>query len=298
MREYGRVAPTFWTGETGKALQSHSQEAVIMGAYLMTCAHSNMLGLYWLPIEYASLETGLGFEGASKGLSECMDVGFCKYDPISKYVWVVEMAHYQIAFKLKEKDNRVIGIQRAYAQLPGNPFLSDWFDHYAQDFLLTERRHPKGLVTPSEAITGKARQGKAQARLLPTPDGVGVNLASETGGKDLFGEPPHVNGSTPRKRSLACPFADIVALYHEMLCPPLAMVEALSAKREGHIRARWENDLKDLESWKRYFSDVATKPFLMGRKQGSNGRKPFKANLEWLTNQSNFLKVAEGQYDE
>ena len=47
MREYGKVSPKFWIGETGKALKRAGAEAVVVGVYLPRVpAHpgSNPLG--------------------------------------------------------------------------------------------------------------------------------------------------------------------------------------------------------------------------------------------------------------
>ena len=91
VRDYGKVSPHFWTGTTGKKLRN-SPEAVIVAMYLMTSPHANMLGLYYMPILYVAHETGLGFEGASKGLRSACEAGFCSYDEASEMVWVHEMA--------------------------------------------------------------------------------------------------------------------------------------------------------------------------------------------------------------
>jgi hypothetical protein len=77
MRGYSVVAPQFWIGDTGKALKKAGSEAVIVGLYLMTSPHANMLGLYYLPEVYIAHETGLGIEGTSKGLKGCIEAGFC-----------------------------------------------------------------------------------------------------------------------------------------------------------------------------------------------------------------------------
>jgi len=118
MREYAKVAPQFWTGKTGRALKAAGPEAVIVGLYLMTCQHANMLGLYYLSKAYIAVDTGLGIEGASKGLERACEAGFCDYDEESEVVWVREMATYQIADRLEPKDNRCKGIQREYERSP------------------------------------------------------------------------------------------------------------------------------------------------------------------------------------
>ncbi|AOI92091.1 conserved phage C-terminal domain-containing protein [Burkholderia pseudomultivorans] len=152
MRDYSRVSPKFWIGETGKKLKKAGAEAVVVGLYLMTSPHSNMLGLFYQPELLIAHETGLGIEGASKGLQRCIDAGFCAYDRESEMVWVFEMARFQIAEKLSESDKRSIGVQNEYNQLPENPFLSGFYDRYAKAFNLTKKRESKAFeLSPSEA---------------------------------------------------------------------------------------------------------------------------------------------------
>ena len=113
MRDYSKVSPLFWTGSTGKELRKNP-EALIVAMYLMTNPHANMLGLYYIPIIYIAHETGLGIEGASKGLEWGKRAGFCDYDPISEMVWVYEMARFQIEDELKSADKRCLGVQNEY----------------------------------------------------------------------------------------------------------------------------------------------------------------------------------------
>jgi uncharacterized phage protein (TIGR02220 family) len=148
MREYGKVGPKFWMGDTGKKLRKAGAEAQLVALYLMTSPHANMLGLYYVPVMYIAHETGLGIEGASKGLERAIEAGFCEYDEASEVVWVHEMATYQIAESLDPKDKRCIGIQNEYNALPANPFLARFFEKYKAAFNLTKQRKN---ASPSEA---------------------------------------------------------------------------------------------------------------------------------------------------
>lgn len=139
MREYGKVSPHFWTGSTGKQLRQ-CPESLVVSMYLMTSPHANMLGLYYMPLLYVAHETGLGMEGACKGLQWACEAGFCSYDHDSEMVWVHEMARFQIADKLKSTDKRSIGVQNEYNSLPSNPFLASFYDKYSQAFCMTEKR--------------------------------------------------------------------------------------------------------------------------------------------------------------
>ena len=148
MRDYGKVGPKFWIGATGKKLRAAGPEAQIVALYLMTSPHANMLGLYYVPQMFIAHETGLGFEGAAKGLASAIEAGFCEYDEASEMVWVVEMAKYQIADALTGRDLRVKGVQNEYDALPANPFLARFFEHYAISFCMTRKRGAGDSIAP------------------------------------------------------------------------------------------------------------------------------------------------------
>jgi len=178
MREYAKVGPTFWTGATGKALRRRGSEAVIVALYLVSSPHSNMLGLYYQPLMYMAHETGLGIEGASKGLRGCIEAGFCRYDDDTEMVFVHEMAAWQIADALSSADKRCRGIQKDYDSLPDNPFLGAWFDRYCRAFNLTARREFKGEQSvgnegasqaPSKPHRSQEQEQEQEQEHPPTP---------------------------------------------------------------------------------------------------------------------------------
>ncbi|MDH0899661.1 hypothetical protein N5C12_09890 [Comamonas aquatica] len=154
MRDYSKVEPKMWHGKTMKALRK-SPEGLVVALYLMTSPSSNMLGLYAQPILYVAYETGLGEEGARKGLQSCIDAGFCSYDEESEFVFVHEMACYQIAPELKAADLRCKGIQKDYEALPDNPFLGAFYERYADVFHLTKAR---GIEAPSKPLRSQEQE--------------------------------------------------------------------------------------------------------------------------------------------
>jgi uncharacterized protein YdaU (DUF1376 family) len=92
------------------------------------------------------------------------------------------------------------------------------------------------------------------------------------------------------------PFSEIVKLWAEV-CPHLPQPAKLSDARKATIRARWHDELPDLDAWRECFEMVAASRFLSGRTSNSNGRKPFRATLDWVAKQENLLKIYEGKYD-
>lgn len=160
MRDYATVAPQFWLGKTGRELRKKGAEAQVVSFYLMTSPHANMLGLYYLPILYIAHETGLGLEGASKGLKSTIEAGFCSYDEDTEMVWVHEMAAYQVGKALKPGDNRCAGVRSEYASLTENPFLSLFYERYKDDFHLNVKR--ESCPMPEGASKGLRSQDQEQ----------------------------------------------------------------------------------------------------------------------------------------
>jgi len=181
MRSYSQVYPQFWIGETGRKIREGGEETLIVSFYLLTSPHSNMLGLYYCPILYISHETGLTFQGASKGLQRASEAGFCAYDYPSEVVWVYEMAKYQVGERLKEGDNRIIGVNRDYEKLPKCSFLYEFYNRYKESFCLKKARGFEGAskVLPSQEQEQEQEQDKNK-RLPASDDAVKEEVYYQT----------------------------------------------------------------------------------------------------------------------
>lgn len=191
MREYARVSPRFWIGDTGRQIKKLGLEAQVISLYLLTNPHSNMLGLYYLPITYLSHETGIPFEGASKGLQSLIEAGFCSYDFDAEVVFIHEMAFFQLGKSLKPTDNQCKGIKNAYDELPNNIFLNDFFEKYGEAFCMIEGRGLEGACKTlrskeKEKEKEKEKDSSASCEAPPPknkstqkPDGVSDQLWSD-----------------------------------------------------------------------------------------------------------------------
>jgi hypothetical protein len=162
MRDYSKVGPQFWIGKTGKKLRAAGVEAQLVGMYLMTSPHANMLGLYYVSVNSIGHETGLGNEGAMKGLARCIEADFCSYDEESEMVWVHEMATYQIADALVASDKRCLGIQNEYNALPDNPYLARFFEKYETAFNMTKQRGVSSEITAKKEAPSKPHRSQEQ----------------------------------------------------------------------------------------------------------------------------------------
>lgn len=175
MRDYGKVAATFWTRGTGKSLRGN-QAAQIVAMYLMTCSHANMIGVFPLPKLYIAHETGLSLEDAANGLAKCVEVGFCMYDEESETIFVVEMAAYQIGETLKSGDLRAKSIYKQYRGISQAEIKQAFFDRYGDDYDLPEAPC-KPLASPLEGAL-KSPEGASKPLVIDTATATATELPS------------------------------------------------------------------------------------------------------------------------
>jgi len=280
MREYASVSPKFWIGETGKALRGHP-EAQVLALYLMTCPHANMIGVFHCPILYMAHETGLGMEGASKGLARLIEGGFCEYEEATDTAFVVRMAAFQLGEQLKPDDKRVLGVLKAYQNISSARMKSRFFDVYKDCFHIKEG---KPLASPLEAPPKQL-----------TGTGTGTGTDKEAKASSSTDKPP------------TCPHLEILDLFAKRLPElPQPKPELWNGARAKALVSRWRwlltskkqngeryatTAAEGLAWFDRFFGYVAKSDFLMGR--GGN----WSCDLAWLVNETNFAKVVQGNYE-
>jgi len=137
-----KVADTIWTGHTGRELRRHPPEVRELMFYLVTCPEKDLYGLYACEIELAASRMGRTAGKVESALKVLVDLGFCRFDDPTQWVWIIEMAHHQFDLPLKAVDYRCQGAKKWYRTLPRNPFMGEWFDRYALDFHLGKEPNP------------------------------------------------------------------------------------------------------------------------------------------------------------
>jgi len=129
-----------------------------------------------------------------------------------------------------------------------------------------------------------------------TIDDANASLSAETANQPA---------TTAKKSSaIPCPHQELIGIYHEEM-PENPEVREWNQIRQRLMQSRWKEKLtagkyktkeEGLAYWRRYFAHCAKSSFLTGNTDGSSGRPPFIANMEWLIRPSNFAKVVEGAY--
>lgn len=130
MREFCKFSVQFWTGALHEKLKALGPDAVLLAVYLQTNPHSNMLGTYYLPLEYMSYDTGIPLETIDRLLFEFEALNYSHFSREHTLIWVVDLAFIQTSGALKERDKRVVLMQRHYEALPMVSFLQAIYDKY------------------------------------------------------------------------------------------------------------------------------------------------------------------------
>jgi len=138
--------------------------------------------------------------------------------------------------------------------------------------------------TGDVTVTARKQTGDVTVTLPDTDTDTETETETETRAK-----------TGQKTKSEAVPYKKIIELYHTHL-PELASVVKLTAKRKSQLRQRFKEDLNSLEKWENFFIFVRQSDFLMGRAEPAPGRTVFRADIEWLTNTTNFTKIAEDKY--
>lgn len=324
MRDYGKVSPRFWIGETGRKLRK-MPDAQRIAMYLMTAPMAEMTGVFYCPIATILNDVGapceelhIESEGSSEGLARVREdpskghqrgvevvkralealkeLDFCFYDFESEFVFVKEMARCQIAEKLKPSDNQVKGIRKLVENMP-KPMRARFIERYNKDFSLgfdeeIEEKPASPLEAPSEPLRSQEQEQEQE-------QDINKDVSDETSSSDspaltLDGE------SDAPKRAPSVPLQKIVDTYNSKLGSQLGMCRQLNKQRQGNLRQRWADisrivESKDpkevLEGFAAFYDKIGRSDFLMGR------ATDFKATFDWIHNSSNFLKIYEGNYE-
>lgn len=167
MRDFCKFSPDFWSGMQAEQLKQLGRDALLLATYLQTNRHSNMLGVYYLPVAYMSHDTGIPLEIINPLLQSLSDINFCHYDTQHAYVWVVELGFVQTGGPLKELDKRVVQLRKQYQALPRVIYLPSFYEKYQSAYHLMpspDELHPTVnlIEAPSMALRSKKKNKKKE----------------------------------------------------------------------------------------------------------------------------------------
>ncbi len=174
MRGYATIPPSIWQTDLKKL--RGDVYAIAVHYHLTTSTHSNMIGIYPLPLMFLAYEMGSPLEGASKGLQKVIEAGICTYDEETEIVWVHDMAKTQVAPSLRPNDNRVVSVAKQIAMLPICQITLAFYAHYRDPYHLGDQpilnEFERAFRAPSKPLRSKEQeQEKKQDQDLDTGEG-------------------------------------------------------------------------------------------------------------------------------
>lgn len=136
MRAFAKFPVRFWARKSTKEIKQMGSDKLLISIYLQTNTHSNMIGLYHLPLEYISIDTGLAEDQVHEVMESLKSINYCQYDDMNEYVWIVDFAADQTGLRLKEGDKRVRAIHKLLADMPELSFKDAFYEKYAMHYHL------------------------------------------------------------------------------------------------------------------------------------------------------------------
>lgn len=118
MRDFGVIHCSYWTSETSHGF---SDDAKLLGAYLFTGPHSNILGCYRVPDGYVMGDLSWAPERVSKAFEELSRKGFANRCGTTFWVFIVKY----LKWNPPENPNQVKAMRRLAAQVPDNAAIKN-----------------------------------------------------------------------------------------------------------------------------------------------------------------------------
>lgn len=160
---YRKVLTGFWTDPDVRRLTPLQSHLLL---YLCTNRHTNLCGLYYLPLEYVVQETRLAADDVEQWIRVDLR-SFVTYDAETEEILVHRLAYHDIGGKLLPKDNRVRTLERLLADAHSDHLVAQWHELYA-DWPIEP---PKPLPKPR----ADAQKEGASKGLHPAPAVRGSN---------------------------------------------------------------------------------------------------------------------------
>lgn len=162
MATYRKTLVDKWSGTTYQCLGSDLASKVLAD-YLVSCARSNAIGLYFLPIYQMAGESGLTVKQAESALKRLSKCDYATYCYSTQWVFVHRMGEVQIGAALSKTDKRrtmVLGLVKTAGKRSPH-LLGKWAKTYCPkwglSFVIPNASDAPSMgyapVTVTEAVT-------------------------------------------------------------------------------------------------------------------------------------------------
>lgn|GEM_PF-5289604 len=151
MKTFTKLSSDFWINYENVEVINAGVYAQLLALHLVGNAHSNSLGVYYLPIAYIGSDLRVSIKKVKNALQKLCNIGYCRYDEKTQYVWVCNMLFEQLGENIDVKDNRLKFLQTMWQALPPClPFLEEIYQKYHEAFHLEVRSFANTEIDSTE----------------------------------------------------------------------------------------------------------------------------------------------------
>ena len=181
-RSYAKIFTGKWRSRSFRTLRGNPW-AIVLQDYLMSCPASEMSGVFYMPKYLIEGELGIPHDELENAIKILEEADFCRfYD--DEYVFVYNMARYQIADALSPDDNRWKSLMRDIEEMPDN-IRREFIIRYNDDFnlgyrIIRKAAEPTAPVQSAPQAENNQAEGKPLTTCQSTEDkGLGATSESE-----------------------------------------------------------------------------------------------------------------------
>jgi hypothetical protein len=251
------VGSEFWNDPKIRGLDSGGK---LVAIYCLTTELGHVSGLFYLPLQLVSYETGLSLQKVRNRIRELEKIDFIRFDPQREIAWILNYLRRQLP-----SDSIVVAANKQLQSLHNSPLVGEFVKYYAgYGIKLTP---PIGTPPQKPEI---------------------LSVSEEDTGIDLFDTVPE---KKPKPVPVAQQARTFLVLWNR-LPKPIPRARCLKGQRLRHFKARiaekgWaENYPKALEK-------IPKIPGLMGKNS-----KGWRANVDWFLRVGKVEKILDGDYDQ
>lgn len=229
MREYGVIQTAYWTDDK---IASLSMPAKLLGAYLLTCPHSNAVGCFRLPMGYISEDLRWDPDTVRDALAELASIKFICRDAASGWTFIRRF----LQFNTIENPNVGKACMRMIDAVPHSfeffPLLIAALEPY-------EKRFPDGYL---DVLRERAAKGRANPSANGSGNGSANGSANPFGNRMPNPEPEPNQTEDSVASATAPPAVPEPSLKSELFGRCLVWLIAASGRPEKSLRpmiGRW-----------------------------------------------------------
>ena len=277
--EYGITYKTLWRKKRFICLTQDAQKLLF---FFFTGDPSNLLGLFYFHIYSLCGEPAFDSDDWNP------DRAMASLNELIKYDWIQYDSEHKMLLVNRWFDSRNIisipQLKKALGQLANlqfTPLLKEAVIQLRSKDCKLSRDMRRALRL---ALTGRLTRDLQEALAITETE-----TETETEEDDI----PEEIIKIEKIRKVAMLFNKTCPTLPQVRIDKLNMSE--SSERIKNLSARIIKN-PEIQFWKNFFETVNKSAFLTGKIPGKNGKKPFRASLDWILKPTWFIQIIEGNF--